>query len=401
MSHSFIILAVAAALGQGAPASAPPPPTVAPAPATAAAPLPAVYELAFKIGSTIPADPHERDRARMQQAVALACREHGLLEDATRYASSIAGWRRPEALALIGQSYVTQGQESKARDVLVKATLLAQAEGESYRDRVNTEVARGYAMLNDLQHAAELAPPASAAELCRLDVARLTVLPADKLDEQADAFDRAIALKNFDIARAAIDGYQVWLGRVATDAPRRSRALKALESAIPGLPLDLQVAAHLRTAEALWNAGLKPEALEALARAQQILSTGAFLPEDVAPLLTPVALAELKMVSADKARATLASLRSRYEELKEQIVDLRRARSLRALGEAWATLGDRQAAAACFAEALEEGSRNPNARPRAMDLCLTCVSMANVGMQPSKAMQERIEAIQAGLKDPW
>lgn len=388
MSHLFTMLLAACALLQGAGFAAP-------------KPDPTLYAQAFQVASTIPEDPHERDRARVQQAVALACREHGLLEEATTYANGVHGWRRPEALALIGQSYATLGQESKARDVLVKATLLAQAEGDRYRDRVNTEVARGYAMLNDLQHAAELAPPESAAELCRLDGARIAVLPADKLDEQADAFDRAIALKNFDIARAAIDGYQTWLARVAQDPARRARALKAIEAGVPGLPLDLQVAAHLRTAEVLWTAGLKAEAVAALAHAQDILATGTFLPEDVVPILTPIALAELKMASADKARATLAALRAKYDAAKNEIVDLRRARSLRALGEAWATLGDRTAAAACFAEALEEGSRNPNARPRAMDLCLTCVSMANVGLQPTKPMQERIQAIQAGLKDPW
>jgi hypothetical protein len=64
-------------------------------------------------------------------------------------------------------------------------------------------------------------------------------------------------------------------------------------------------------------------------------------------------------------------------------------------------LGDRADAEACFAAALEDGALNPNARPRAEDLCLTLLSMARCGFAPTDSMDRRIDAIRAGLADPW
>jgi hypothetical protein len=102
-----------------------------------------------------------------------------------------------------------------------------------------------------------------------------------------------------------------------------------------------------------------------------------------------------------EARALLRDLRSRYDASVARIDDFRRAQALRALGEAWMALGDRPEAATCFVDAIDAGSLNPNARPRAEDLCTTCIAMVRCGFIPDEALAKRIASIRAGLVAPW
>ncbi|MGA1266734.1 MAG: hypothetical protein ACO32J_06105 [Phycisphaerales bacterium] len=63
--------------------------------------------------------------------------------------------------------------------------------------------------------------------------------------------------------------------------------------------------------------------------------------------------------------------------------------------------GDRDEALRIWRLALEAGALNPNARPRAEDLCLTCLSMVRSGVEPPADMRATIRSIRSGLKAPW
>ncbi|MFM8731839.1 MAG: hypothetical protein ACKOGJ_04850, partial [Phycisphaerales bacterium] len=114
-----------------------------------------------------------------------------------------------------------------------------------------------------------------------------------------------------------------------------------------------------------------------------------------------IAVARTRLGDRDAARAALRALRTTFERRREEVVNLRRATSWRALATAFMGLGDRADAEACFAAALEDGALNPNARPRAEDLCMTLLAMARCGFVPTESMERRIDAIRAGLADPW
>jgi len=223
----------------------------------------------------------------------------------------------------------------------------------------------------------------------------------EELDSEADMFDKAIATRNFDLAKGGIDGYLVLLGRVSADDARRARALKALDEAIPGLPFDLQVEYRARLAERLAAVGRPAESAAELANAVKLFESTVFLAEDIAPIGAKLARAQARLGDRDAARARLASLERTFRDRTAEIVDLRRANCLRALAEAWVDLGDRAAAMRLWSDALEAGALNPNARPRAEDLCATLISMAGPGIRPTPEMERRIAGIESGLVAPW
>ena len=374
--------------------------TVAPSAASTASRA-SLLATAFAGVSKMPLDPHERDRARIQESVVKACIELGLLDLAAQCADQMQGWRQGNVIALLGQRYADLGQGDQARECARRALLVPPGESTWGSDIVATEVAKIYVKLGDESKAYATVAADLQAERGRIEAERIAKLPEAQLDAQADMFDKAIATQNFDLARGGIDGYLAWLDRVIDHAPRRERALKALSAAFPGLPWDLQVRCNVQLADVLFAHGYKELATLQVDRASELFRATVFLPEDTAPLGVVVAKARIRMGDANAGRAELRRLRSEYEARAETIVNLRRAASWRALAEGYQLLGDTDDARHCYAAALDAGAINPNARPRAEDLSATCVSMAVSGFMPPTELLLRIEHIRAGLADPW
>ncbi len=357
--------------------------------------------LAFSIASTIPPNPHERDRARMQELVVQACIELGELDLATTNANAISGWRRGEAIALIGQQYAKNHDVARAHAFAEKALLVAAGESEWRRERITIEASKIAVQLGEESEALTLAAAASPAQRGQVQVAHAARALPETFDAHADEFDRAIATKNFDLARGAIDGYLALLTRVAADDARSARACTSIEGAIPGLPLDLQVTYTVDFARVLSANGQKDRAIAQMKRSAELFAATKFLAEDVAPLGCSIARARIEMGDVETARAELHALRAQFDARRSEIVDLRRARSLRSLAEAFEEVGDRESAMACYAAAVEEGCMNPNARPRAEDLCATCISLALARVIPTPGVRTRIDLARVALVDPW
>lgn len=356
---------------------------------------------AFAVASSMPVDPHGRDRSRLQEAVARACLDSDMVDQAAELADQMQGWRRGHVIALCGQYFARRGQTGSARDCADRALLVDVGDTTWGKDVVVTEVAKIYVLLGDESRAYSLVAVGQPTERGQVETARTARVPMDQMDGQADMFDQAIATGNFDLARGGIDGYLVWLDRVIGDAPRRARALTALSGAFPGLPLDLQVRYRVQLAEVLYSRGYKELAKTEVDRASALFKATVFLPEDTAPLGAVIAKARFRMGDADSARSELRALRAAYNAQSDLIVNLRRAASLRALAEGFLLLGDSDDAVESYKAALDAGAINPNARPRAEDLSATCVSMAMSGFQPSPEFMLRIDNLRAGLVDPW
>ena len=361
----------------------------------------ALLATAFTGVSRMPIDPHERDRARAQESVALACLELGFFDQAAQFADQMQGWRQGNVIALLGQRYAALGQNDRAQACAARALLVDPGESTWGKDIVATEVARIYVKLGDDGQAYATVAADLQAERGRVEAERTAKLPEAQLDAQADMFDKAIATMNFDLARSGIDGYMAWLDRVIDNAPRRERALKALSAGLPGLPFDLQVRGTVQLADLLFAHGYKELATLYVDRASEVFRATVFLPEDTAPLGVVVAKARIRLGDANAGRAELRRLRTEYEARAETIVNLRRAASWRSLAEGYQLLGDTEDAGQCYAVALDAGALNPNARPRADDLSATCVSMALSGFMPPPELLLRIEHVRAGLADPW
>ena len=360
-----------------------------------------LLDLAFQISTSIPIEPFASDRARMQALVAQACIKNGSLIQAIQYASKIEGWRQGELFALIGQQYASANETQPARDFAARAMEVATNEKDWRRERIVIETAKIYLQLGDSTKASALVEGATQAELGKIEAARTAIMLESQLDLQADMFDKALATKNFDLARGGIDGYLAWLDRVSQDQTRTTRALKAIDDALPGLPFDLQVKYEIDLADHL-HKNLKLDLAKLkLDKATEIFSATTFLPEDVAPLGAMIARARIRMGDEQSARVLLQRFYKEHSTRREGIVNLRRATSLRALAEGFCELGDRDDAIACYTWALEEGTINPNARPRAEDLGATCISMAEYGIALTPELKNRIDIIRSSLTYPW
>lgn len=360
-----------------------------------------LLDLAFQISTSIPIEPFASDRARMQALVAQACIKNGSLIQAIQYASKIEGWRQGELFALIGQQYASANETQLARDFAARAMEVAANEIDWRREQIVIETAKLYLQLGDSTKASALVEGATQAELGKIEAARTAIVLQSQLDNQADMFDKALATKNFDLARGAIEGYLVWLDRVSEDEIRTTRALKAIDDALPGLPFDLQVKYAIDLADHLHKNLKRDLAILKLDKATEIFSATTFLPEDVAPLGAMIARARIRMEDPQSARVLLKRFYEEHSTRREGIVNLRRATSLRALAEGFCELGDRDDAIACYTWALEEGTINPNARPRAEDLGATCISMAEYGIVLTPELKNRIDTIRNSLTDPW
>lgn len=361
----------------------------------------ALLEQAFEIASAIPVTPHARDRARVQEDVALGALRLGLLEQARRYAVQVEGWRGGEALALIGRAYAARGDQQRARECATVAALMVGNERSWQNERVLALLACLWLDLGDEAQAAKLTTDLAPEHLGTYHAARTARLPDAALDAQLAVFDSAVASGNFDVARTAVDGYAALLARASGDEPRRQAVLASARRAIKSLPMDLQVSRSASLAEELAGKGMRAEAQTLLADASGVYAQVKWDAEDFAPLGAELVRARIALGDREGARAELRRLGAELDRVEQAIVNLRRGISLRALAEAWALLGDAEAARTLYARALETGVLNPNSRPRAEDLSATCLSLGVARVEPTPEMTRRIEQIRAALADPW
>lgn len=355
----------------------------------------------FETASHLPERPHARIRARLQQEVASAALHLGMIELALGYGERIADWRRGEVLALAAQHFARQGDLARARTCMSGASDVAATSTGWMRDRLLTEIAAAHVTLGEIDAARALAAQVPPEDTGRVEASLSSLLQDAELDRQADAFDQAIATRNFDLARSGIDGYLAWYARVAGNPARADRAVKAIRAAAPDLPRDLQVTYAIRLADALAAQGERAECAVELAAAARILGETAFLPEDIGPLGAAVARARARHGDPDGAREQLKSVLDTYAVRQTEIADVFRAGYLRPVAEALAALDDVAGARACWTMALDAGATNPNSKPRTEDLCRTSISMVRAGVEPDPAMRARMSGIRAGLGDPW
>jgi len=365
---------------QGAPSAATP---VAPAVAAEESWRETWTDFAFEVASAIPTEIHGRDRAKTQQAVVSALIARGKLLRASQLAPAIRGWRQGEALAEIALAYAKAGKPDEARSLARQALALVPSLLDWQRERVNVMVGRVYVWLGEQDEATKLEQGVGESEMGKVAAARAGKFPAEHFDAQMAGLEDWIKTKNFDLVRNSVDVALEFYPACLTDAARRGRVEALIAAANEQLAFDLRVSNLLRMADIVRAAGEAEAARCFVAKADSVATTSKWVPED-----------------AVFQRARVARAKARCGQ-REQIVDIFRAQPLRAVAEAYAELGERDRALAVYLRAIEEGSRNPNARPRAEDLSATVLSMASSGVEPDDAIAARLRAVRAGLAEPW
>lgn len=367
-----------------------------------------LLDVAFEAATLMPVRTQIKDRSRAQERVVSGLLELGQHKTAHDCIVRIENWRRGLSLAHLAVACVEAG--STVEDV---APFLAGAErvaagGEEVlrqawrRDRILARIGTAYAKAGQHERALELEDDIGEDS----ESGRVAAAQAERADEEAcdrflASFDKALHSGSMDVLSHAVDAALVYYDRYFDDEVRAGLIEAKLQSAVGRMPRELSVDSLLRMAEITAGHGKQERALLAVREAREIMGAARWRPDDEIRLLSTFS-ETLHRIGRDDLALRDADLSLEiFKAHGSEIQDFWRADPLRCLAEALVELGDKDRARDVYRRALEEGGRNPNARPRANDLVGTCVSMAVHDVEPDAAMWETVTSLQGGLADPW
>ena len=360
-------------------------------------------EQALAVSELVPAEFHGRERAKLQEAAAIAMIDAGLLDEARRVVPRIAGWRSAALLARVALEDAKAGRREQAKALAerVVAASKGSAITDWQREALAVAAGRVHAQLGEDAVAAELEKGVGENEMGKVAATRAEAFPLESFDAQMTLAEGWVKTLNFDLTRNAVDIAVAYYSSVFADSARRARVESLVEAANRHLALDLRVTAWLRLADVAREKSDRAAASAFIAKADALRAGSSWAPEDEAALLAQLASAKARAGDEKAARADLEAAVAIYDAGRERIIDIYRAKALRAVAESYAGLGDAAAARGVYMRALDEGAVNPNARPRAADLVATMLSMVSSGIEPDEAASARIASIREGLIDPW
>jgi hypothetical protein len=353
-------------------------------------PLPAfrqeLLDLAFDTASALPLEPHRKTRSRVQEDVFAAAIELGQARRALGYAARIDGWRRGAAYADLAAYCAAHDAPVQARQCVELARPLAavsEREGaqEWQRDEILAKVAKALTLLDESPKVEALADKA--------------------FEERLAAVDPAVQSGNLDRVRASLEMCTGLFDRFYEDADRRTRAQQKIESSWGRVPGMIRIELTIELAESALKHADASHALELVKGAHGILEEGRWLPRDLLPMAARLAKLRHRAGDSRGARTEADEALAAFDAQREEIPNVDRAGALRPLAEAYAAIGDAEAALGVYRKAVGEGIANSNSRPRVEDLAATCCSMAVADVAPDADLGARMKKIRAGLGEPW
>ncbi len=367
----------------------------------------ALLDLAFRVASSVPVEPHVKSRSRAQESVLVACHELGLHTKALELAPRIDNWRRGVAHADLAVHLAKSGSGADARHhaslaLAIGEDLVKSPSGQEWRrDRIRAKVGCAMLLLGDATKSAEVTQGLAESELAELFATRAGACGDGDLAALESAIPRMVETGNLDVARAGMVAAAVLVDRFHDDSVRREQYLRFLGEQRAKVPAAVWFEIQLRLVTDALQRGDRGRALVLLDGAAGTLASNRWLDEDRIAGLGRMAVLRARCGDLAAARSGAAFAMREYDAHEAAIVDIWRAKALRPVAEALVSCGDLAEAAACYRRAVDVGTRNPNSRPRAEDLVATCLSMALCGYEPDNELMQRMEAVAGGLGAPW
>lgn len=364
-----------------------------------------LLDFGFEAASLIPANPHGRDRARVQEIVASAYIEVGRPVAAAARALEIGNWRKGSVYGDLAIDCARKGLADSAR-TYARFALEAVSDGRAdvedwQRDRVRVKAAQAFAWLGDDSRAAVLEKGVGEPEMGKVDAVETARGDGSDFDARLEAATVAVNTLNFDLTLNAISGAIELAAKSKGDESRWARIVDLLGKTRGRIPRDLEIRSYLRLADVRIAQGANDAARALVATAIGLRDGARWTPDAALPLSADIARRLSAAGGREEALAELHAALSKFRTEIELVPDVFRAEAMRPAAEALASMGVRDEARGLFAELIEEGARNPNARPRAEDLALTAASLARAGLEPDEAMWKRLREIRLGLVAPW
>jgi tetratricopeptide (TPR) repeat protein len=357
-------------------------------------------DTAFRFATAIEVDPN--DQAMAQERVVGDLIDRGRLDDASRQAAKIKGWRQGTALADVARAWAESGRKDRAREYVDRADAVRRVTADWGAPRIAAHMAEALAAIGDLERSTSLAQ-GLAQEDAREYGGRAVAAVASGLAQTGDfksAMARLSALdgeRDFDIVWWRTSGYLDLARRPNLPEDERGQALKAARRSADGV-------SGWKRGEALTSIGREhalhkeiPTAGQALGAAEQIIAPLSPTIPSKASLMSDLAAAW--GVAGDRPRALSLLKRAEKEVPEAAVID--RPAALAAIAGARESIGDRDQARALYDRSLSEAASLVNARPRALAVVDICRSLARSGVGVTPPLQARLESLYAGLRDPW
>lgn len=366
-----------------------------------------LLEIAYAAASALPVDPHVKTRSLAQEGVVSACLRLGLPLRAERYAADIRNWRRGACLADVGLYLAQHGAPGEARLRLARAAHIADegmgdANAQAWRrDRVRAKIASAYVVLGEPARAGEFTEAAVPREADRVEAARASVLAPEDFAGQVTALENILAGGDFDQVQNALETCVQLFDRFYDDVERRTSMATKVTTAFAKLPVALRIGLVSKLANIAVAHEDSAYARDLIDTVQGLIDKAPWRPQDHVRLLADVAALRWRAGDGARAQKDVKVALSMFDIARDDIQDMERAGVLRPVAEAFQAMGDTAQALAAYRRAIDDGAANPNARPRAVDLASTCLSMAEHGVEPDSALEKKIAEVLAGLRDPW
>jgi hypothetical protein len=277
----------------------------------------------------------------------------------------------------------------------------SQGSQDWHRDRVRAAIARTYVILGDMGEADRFEAGLADSEAGRTAAARVGRMTRGEFDARLARVDAVLATGSLDQIRNAKQVCVHLFDRFHDDVEARQKVLQRLRSAAERVPVLVRLEVLMDASDVALRHDDSALGLDLVNEATSLVEHFEARPPERVPVLARLAVLRHRFGEAAAGRALLDAARSHYEANRKLVVDIHRAGTLRPLAEAHARVGDTVTALRLFREAVEEGTANPNSRPRATDLVATCCSMARLGVEPDARLWERLRQINGALGNPW
>jgi len=320
------------------------------------------------------------------------------------YIEGIANWRRGAAYADLAFYCAQRGHAAAAQDYLGLARQVADAENETMedfqswrRDRILVKIAGTHVWLGQTQEAARLQSGVVDSEAGRVEAVKAALVDSERFEEHFKALEALVATGNFDTLRNALDGFAELYDGFYGDKDRRTQLEEKMKSSWGGAPAMLRIELLMKLAGSALEHEDRGRATGLTKEAQALTSSEIPRPEDRIPLMARSAALLHRAGDEEKGRSEIAAALGTFETERESIADMYRREALVPIAESYQSMNETASALAVYKLAVDEGALNVNTRPRAEDLCATCLSMALHGVEPDGDLWGRIKGVCKGL----
>lgn len=356
-------------------------------------------DYAFQFATAIHPDP--KDQSMAQHLAVVEYIAVDALAEATAAAKQMKDWRRGTAYADIAAAYGWKGDRERAGALIGKAEAVRGATDGWQKTRIHSHIARALAALGRVEEVRGIVIPIGAAD--RVYSARGVAMIAEALSVQGDYEKAMEALASLEEDR---DIYDTWWRTEGYLALTRSEKLSKEQKAAA---VDAARAAADRIegwkrAEALLNVAGKYSELDFEDRALECLESADEISAGLPATMTarPMMLSALAHAWVEIGRKEHAlDLLGGASGGIEAAMSIDRPGMYAALAAGYHAAGAGEDARRLFDRALAETEGLANARPRALAAADVCRSMGRFGYSLDEATKSRLDALLAGLGDPW